>query len=85
MKNWIWDHDVLVFGVVLVLVLALLAVGIYYDVETWDRYAAAHHCEVRGHSTPHNGFGIGSNGQSVVTYIPGQTIYVCDGGEIILQ
>lgn len=85
MKNWIWDHDVLVFGVVLVLVLALVCVGAYYDEDAWTRYVVAHHCEVKGHSEPRNGLGVGSNGQSVVTYISGQTIYVCDGGEIILR
>lgn len=83
MMDWISDHAELVFGIVLVVLFGLIVLGTYYEDADWSRYAVAHHCEVKGHASARNGFGVGSNGQAVVTYIPGQTIYVCDGGEII--
>jgi hypothetical protein len=87
LREWIRDMElpewILLGGFILICV--GMCFGIYYNEQAWDRYAVDRHCTVKGHTAPSNGVGVGSNGQSVVVYIPGQTIYVCDGGEMIIR
>jgi hypothetical protein len=89
MRDWRNNNDFVVFGVTLVLVFVPVFVGLFlgisHNMKAWDRYVVAHHCQVKGHTEPTNGVGIGSNGQTVVTYIAGQTIYTCDDGVIIIR
>lgn len=84
MRDFISDHLDGIMSIFIVLILIGTFVGIYYDQKSWERYTVQHHCEARGYTSPSNGFGFDSKGQPVVTYNPGQTIYVCDEGQTII-
>ncbi len=65
---------------------ALILVCIYFTIaegKQWDIYRASHHCHITGHISSSNGIGVGYKGDVVSTYIPGKTLWQCDGGEIV--
>ena len=76
-------------GLISVLILISVFIGLFFlvaqDESNWSQYSKAHHCFVTGHSEPTTGVGVSGKGQVVVTSNPGQTIYACDGGEIIIR
>lgn len=46
----------------------------------WNRFKVAQHCRVVGKTSGSTGFGVGSNGKTVTTYMPGKTGWFCDDG-----
>lgn len=53
----------------------------------WQQYAAAHHCQKKGTKQGQTsvGWSYGRDGGPVVTVQPDQSVYVCDGGEIVIR
>jgi hypothetical protein len=74
-------------GALVALVCGLILLGIYYadqhDTDRWQDYAAAHHCEAKG--TKKGQLEPVLGGKGGVTWTSDQTIYVCDGGEIVIR
>jgi hypothetical protein len=90
--DWLQDSlPMLLAGILIV----LLIVGAYYadryESRQWDRYAADHHCAARGvkkgQVVTSVGPSMGRDGGVTVTtgVTPDQTIYVCDGGDIVIR
>lgn len=59
----------------------------YREDVIWNRYAAAHHCQKKGTKQGQTavGWSYGRDGGPVVTMQPDQSVYVCDGGEIVIR
>jgi len=74
----IWGGVILIVGLAVLLFFAALK-----DEKDWAAYREAHHCHVTGSISSSNGWGFGTKGEMVSTYIPGKTLWLCDGGEII--
>jgi hypothetical protein len=90
--DWLRDYWALLIGV---LITILLAVSIYlvtaHDFREWQRYSVEHHCEAKGvkkgQVVTSVGPSMGRDGGVAVTtgVTPDQTVYVCDGGEIVIR
>jgi hypothetical protein len=65
------------------LVLWAVVTGEEREDQQWRDYAASHHCEAKGKREEQWGPVIGGKGG--MTYEGEQTIYVCDGGEIVIR
>lgn len=76
-----------VIGALVALVCGLSLLGIYYadqhDTDQWRDFAGAHHCEAKG--TKKGQLEPVLGGKGGVTWTEDQTIYVCDGGEIVIR
>lgn len=74
----IWDEHgpMLVIGALVVGLLTLLVSGAVLSERQWKVHAAEHHCMAVGKK---EGYWVGKY------YAPPQTIYQCDGGEIVIR
>lgn len=85
-RRWI-ANAAIGLGISASIVLALWADS--RDQNNWDAYRLQHHCKAVGTKQGQlsTGFGLGANGQSVMTttVTPDQTIYSCDGGELRIR
>lgn len=91
MLDWLTDRDerdtdtIMFFGVGVAVVL-LLSLVVYIGIREenrWSDYAAAHHCQAKG--TKKGEWEPVAGGRGGVAIGSDQTIYVCDGGEIIIR
>ena len=72
----------------IILFLGFIGFVIYFscqDEEAFEHYKMTHHCRIVGEKAASTGIGVSSSGKMVTTFIPPQTIYRCDGGEIIIR
>jgi hypothetical protein len=81
MLDWVLDHFGLVLSAAVIVGLIGLGVAFYYGQKEWEAYAAKHHCVAIGEKEASNA--LSSDGK--IVFIPGQTIYRCDGGEEIIR
>jgi len=83
-RDWLEDNFEVI--VIVVICLILVAVGIQamrFEDLNWQKYAASHHCEARG--TKKGEVEPVFGGKGGFTMGEDQTIYVCDGGEIVIR
>jgi hypothetical protein len=73
----------LVISIVLVLVLWGVFAAEEHDAQQWRDYAASHHCEAKGKREGQ--WAPVAGGKGGMTYSGDQTVYVCDGGEIVIR
>lgn len=92
MRDWLEDNwPMLAIGIAMaLLVISCIYAGIY-ESRQWDKYSAEHHCIAKGvkkgQVVTSVGPSMGKDGGVAVTtgVTPDQTIYVCDGGEIVIR
>jgi hypothetical protein len=92
MLDWLKDKATFLAAV---LVMLLLFVGLYlaavHDAREWQKYSAEHHCVAKGVKHGQVVTSVGpsmgrDSGVAVTTGVtPDQTIYVCDGGEMVIR
>lgn len=85
--GFIDDHPILSWGSLIVLVAVLGLWASFHEENVWQQYAAQHHCEVKGTRAGQTAVGpsTGEDGGFAIVQEPDQTIYVCDGGEIVIR
>jgi hypothetical protein len=66
-----------------VIILVVFVLGSIIEQDNWEKYATSHHCQSRGVKKGWMEPVLGGKGG--VTMGQDQTIYVCDGGEIIIR
>lgn len=77
------DFEIVAIIAAIVLCLFLFWEAFKYQDREWQKYSAAHHCQVKGTKAGEMEPVIGGKGG--FTWTSDQTIYVCDGGEIVIR